>query len=244
MIESTAIHQNMIAKLATRSALDSEDRAAIEALPVYVRDVRASSYLIEEGQQATRCVFLNEGFVYRQKLTTHGARQIVSVQIPGDFVDLQNLFLKRSDHSIQALTGGTIAEIPVDAMRALALGRPGVGRAMWIDALVDASLAREWVLNVGRRDARGRVAHLICEFSVRLQAAGIAEGVNYALPMTQEQIGDATGLTAVHVNRTLRTLTEGGMIGRNGQQITIRDEKALRTLAGFSAGYLHLDQAA
>lgn len=115
---------------------------------------------------------------------------------------------------------------------------------MWIDTLIDASIFREWLLNVGRREAKARVSHLICELARRLELAGLADGAGYVLPMTQEQLADATGLTPVHINRTLKTLETEGLIVRNKRHIQIPDWQRLREAAGFSELYLHVDQLA
>ena len=112
---------------------------------------------------------------------------------------------------------------------------------MWLDTLVDGSIFREWIANVGRRDARTRLAHLLCEFSLRLNVAGLGEQTNYELPMTQEQLADATGLTAVHVNRTLKGLEAEGLIGRsNPRVIQIGDWRKLADVGDFNSNYLHL----
>lgn len=160
----------------------------------------------------------------------------------GDLLDLQHLFLKRADHNVQALTRVESAEIDRDALRALALERPAIGEAMWVDALIDASIFREWVMNIGRRDARSRIAHLICEFAARMDAAGLSSGNRYELPMTQEQIGDATGLTSVHVNRTLKSLAADGLVHREKRYLTFANRERIKAVADFSTLYLHLDQ--
>jgi len=147
-----------------------------------------------------------------------------------------------ADHNVQALTGCELACIPREAIRELILSHPRVGMAMWLDTLVDGSIFREWVVNVGRRDARSRIAHLLCEFARRLEAAGLAAEYRYELPMTQEQLADATGLTPVHVNRILMTLSRDGLIERKRRIVGIPDWEALRRVAGFSETYLHLDQ--
>jgi CRP-like cAMP-binding protein len=122
------------------------------------------------------------------------------------------------------------------------LSNAAVGRALWIDTLIDASIFREWVVNVGRRDSRARVAHLLCEFSLRLQAAGMAENHRYELPMTQEQLADATGLTPVHVNRVLKALEREGLIERaSSKSVLIGDWQRLTTAGDFNRSYLHLD---
>lgn len=235
-----SVLETIIARIQSRSPLSDEDRTAIRALPYVQRHVEPSSYIIREGAHPTRCAFVLSGFCYRQKLTSDGARQIVSIEIPGDFVDLQQLFLDESDHNVQALTGASIAEIDSAALRALALNRPAIGAALWTEVLVGASIFREWIVNIGRRDAHCRVGHLLCEFAVRLDAAHGTSGHAYDLPMTQEQLGDAVGLTPVHVNRVLRSLAQRGLISRDRRQIAILDWDTLRDASDFNPRYLHL----
>jgi CRP-like cAMP-binding protein len=124
-------------------------------------------------------------------------------------------------------------------VRDLAEAFPNVGRAFWTDTLIDSSIFREWVVNVGRRDSRARVAHLLCELSLRMQAAGLADGHRYQLPMTQEQLADAVGLTSVHVNRVLKQLAEEGLISRDRRTIVIEDWRRMRRAGDFNDRYLH-----
>lgn len=236
--------EKLVRKLASRNVLSSEDQNAILALPYVTRTYEPNSYLIREGELAKRyCSFVLSGFAYRQKLTAQGARQIVSLHMPGDILDLQHLFLKLADHNVQALTKLETADVDRDGLRVLATERPAVAQAMWVDALVDASVFREWVMNVGRRNARTRIAHLLCEFATRMKFAGLNNGENFELPMTQEQIGDATGLTSVHVNRTLKLLAEDGLVYRDKRYLSFTDWEHMRSVADFSSLYLHLDQA-
>jgi CRP-like cAMP-binding protein len=234
---------SLVRKLGSRSRLDDEDVAAIMALPYVRRTFEAASYIVREGEPPRkRCSFVVSGYAFRQKLTVQGTRQIVSLHMAGDLLDLQHLFLKRADHNVQALTRLESAEIDREALRALALERPAIGEAMWVDALIDASIFREWVMNIGRRDARSRIAHLICEFAARMDAAGLSIGDRYELPMTQEQIGDATGLTSVHVNRTLKSLATDGLVHREKRYLTFANRERIKAIADFSTLYLHLDQ--
>ena len=149
--------------------------------------------------------------------------------------------LARADHSVQTLTQVEVAVLPQQALRDLAFSRPAIARALWIDTLVDASIFREWVVNVGRRDSRARVAHLLCEFSLRLERAGLAHNHCYDLPMTQEQLADAVGLTSVHVNRVLRQLAEEQLIVRERRSVRIRDWQQMRAAGDFNERYLLLD---
>jgi CRP-like cAMP-binding protein len=232
----------MLRKFETRAPLDDADRAALRALPHRLETVERALYVVREGERPTRSCLIVSGLAIRHKLTAEGARQIVSVHIPGDFVDLDGALLNVADHNVQTLTRCEIAFIPRAAMRELILTRPKVGMAMWVDSLIDASIYREWVANVGRRDARARIAHLLCEFARRVEVAGLAEEYDYELPMTQEQLADATGLTPVHVNRVLMAFAREGLIERNKRHVRIPGWEALRRVAGFSEIYLHLDQ--
>ena len=234
----------LVQKLSTRVSLEEADRAAILALPYARRRHEPQAYLVREGEPTRKyCMFVEAGFAFRQKLNSNGGRQIVSINMAGDFLDFQHLFLNLADHNVQALTRLDVLEVSRAALQEIATTRPRVGRAMWIDALIDASIFREWIMNVGRRDARSRVAHLLCEFALRLEASGIAHGQGYELPMTQEQIGDAVGLTSVHVNRTLKSLTLDGLIHRDRRYVGFESWEKLSAVGDFSALYLHLDQA-
>ena len=159
----------------------------------------------------------------------------------GEFLDLQNSFLGVADHNVQALTRVEVAAIPVAALQKLVTAHPLVGRAMWIDTLIDSAIFREWLVNVGRRDSLSRLAHLLCEFALRLEAAGLGADHRYELPMTQEQLADATGLTPVHINRVLKELGRRGLIERHKRAVAIVDWDGLRHVGDFSTRYLHLE---
>jgi CRP-like cAMP-binding protein len=235
----------VIERLSRSSVLDDADRAAVLALPATERTVQAASYLVREGQPPrSYCSVVASGFAFRQKLTAEGARQIVSLQMRGDFLDLQHLYLSCADHSIQALTLLKVIDVERQALQRLMFDRPAVGRALLIEQLIEASIHREWILNVGRRDARSKVAHVLCEFALRSRSAGLSQAQSYTLPMTQEQLGDAVGLTSVHVNRTIRALVQEGLLRFDRRQLTILDWDRIREVGDFSSLYLHLDQTA
>lgn len=196
--------------------------------------------LVKEGDPAVDCCLLIEGYACRHKTTSNGSRQIVSFQMPGDILDLQHLLLSRADHNVQSISVATVAWVRATDLRKVAHERPGLNEALWRDTLVDASIFREWVVNVGRRDAKARIAHLLCEFAARREKAGLGPLERFELPMTQEQIGDATGLTSVHVNRMLHDLEEVGVIIRNKRMIQITDWGRMCRVADFDLSYLHL----
>jgi CRP-like cAMP-binding protein len=233
--------EKMVKRLERRSPLPEVDRQALLTLPHSIRKLAAGAHIIRDGDPADHCSLLLSGFAYRYKITGEGGRQIISFHVAAEFLDLQNSFLGIADHSVQMLTETEIALIPSAVMQELALTRPALARALWIDTLIDASIFREWVVNVGRRDSRARVAHLLCEFSLRLEAAGLASNHHYELPMTQEQLADAVGLTSVHVNRVLKQLAEEGLIRRDRRSITIEDWGRMRAVGDFNERYLHHD---
>lgn len=233
----------MVRKLEIHTPLQPDDRDLLLSLPHTLRTYDASAYLVREGETPEHCAVLLSGFAFRQKLTGQGMRQIVSIHIPGDAPDFQHLFLDIADHNVQTLTRADVATIPRTALRKLALAHSAIGNAIFVSTLVEGSISREWVLNVGRRDARSRLAHLLCEFAVRLDVIGLSGDQGYELPMSQEQLGDALGLTAVHVNRTIKSLQADGLITRNRRRISFPRWDALRDLADFSTRYLHLEHA-
>lgn len=228
-----------IRKLERLAHLDETDRLAFRALPARMETHSAGSVLVKEGAHATHCALLIDGSACRYKETRNGARQILSFHLPGDFVDLQHMWLTHADHVVQTLTPATVVRVPAEALRALAAQQPRLCQAFWRDTLIDAAIAREWIVNVGRRDATARIAHLVCEYAARREAAGFGPPERFDLPMTQEQIGDATGLTSVHVNRKLHELEELGVIARDRRSLHIRDWPRLARIADFDVVYLH-----
>jgi CRP-like cAMP-binding protein len=197
-------------------------------------------HIVKEGERPSYSCLIISGFAYRYKTLANGGRSISAIQMRGDLVDLQNSLLGLADHSVQALTTCTIAFIHRDDIFKLAENFPNVGFALWYDTLVDGSIFREWIANVARRNAAARVAHLLCEIGVRLEAAGLGDKLHFELPMTQDQLADCTGLTPVHVNRTLRALEASGELSRSQRHVAISDWNKIRATADFSAAYLHL----
>ena len=232
----------MVTKLQMWTWLDDADRDAVLALPHRIRALRAHEFIVRDGDEPRHSCLILSGFAIRHKLTGSGGRQIMSIHMKGDIVDLQNSLLRSADHNVQTLNDVEAAFIPIAAIEEIAVGRPTVGKAMWNETLVDGAIFREWTLNVGRRDARTRTAHLLCEFALRLEVVGLGEQCQYELPMTQEQLADALGLTSVHVNRTLKALAADGLIERTNRSVRIPDWKKLAEIADFDSRYLHLDQ--
>jgi CRP-like cAMP-binding protein len=201
--------------------------------------LEAQSYILREGDRPDRCAVLLQGYAFRHKLTGDGSRQILAINIPGEALDFQNLFLEEADHNVQMLSRGVIADIPRGAIEDLILSHPDVARAILITTLVEASIFREWAVNIGQRDSRSRIAHLLCEFAYRLNAQELNIDGTYELPITQEQLADATGLTPVHVNRVLQALQRERLIERDRRMIRFPSWERLQDVADFNPRYLH-----
>lgn len=242
-VATSHLLERTIRKFARRAPLDAGDRAALRDLAFETKMVEAGRYLVREGEATDSCCLIVSGFACRHKITADGDRQIVSFHIAGDFVDIEGSLLKVADHNIQTIARSEVAFIASKAIVELIDSHPRIARAMWIDTLIDASIYREWVLNLGRRPALQRIGHILCEFARRLELADLGTKDGYQFPMTQEQLADAAGLTPIHVNRTLKQLEASELIVRNKRYIEIPNWERLRAVSGFNELYLHLEQA-
>ena len=230
----------LVRRLSTLADLDADDRSRIAELCKNTRDVPRKSHITKEGDRPKYVHVMLSGWAARYKTLRDGSRQIVDFAIPGDFCDLHVALLSEMDHGIVALTPCCVARIGGDEIAELTSENNRIVRAMWWSTLVDQSILREWVLNVGRRDAYERLSHLLCELHFRMKRVGLVEDGQLALPLTQEELADATGLTAVHVNRTLKRLRSEKLIELGRGMLTILDASALREAAGFDPAYLHV----
>jgi CRP-like cAMP-binding protein len=234
-----ALETPLVAKLETRAPLSAEDRDALNALYADPREMGARRNVIREGDRPDHVHLMVEGWAARYKLLPDGARQITAFLIPGDFCDLHVTILGAMDHSISTLTRSKIAFIPRARMEALT-ERPSLAKAFWWSTLVDEAILRSWIVNIGRRDAYEAIGHLMCELHVRMKNIGLVDGDRFDLPLTQEEIGDALGLTSVHVNRVLQRLRSEDMISLRQGVLTIHDYRRLEEASGFNANYLHI----
>jgi CRP-like cAMP-binding protein len=230
----------IIRKLESIFQLSEEERAAIADLPMQVAEIRSNQDIVREGDRPSRCFALLEGFTCTFKLTGEGKRQILAFGIAGDMPDLQSLHLHVLDASVGTLTRCKVGFIEHEVLHGLCDRFPRVADAFWRETLIEASVFREWMTNVGRRQAYGRIAHLLCELVVRMRAVGLADDHACALPMTQNELADATGMSTVHVNRTLQELRGDKLISLRGERLTVLDWDALKEAGDFDPTYLHL----
>ena len=229
------------AKLETVAWLDDEERQAIAGLCSDARDMEARRNIIREGDRPDHVHLMVEGWAARYKLRPDGGRQITAFLIPGDICDLHVTILGEMDHSIATLTRSKVAYIPRREMDALT-DRPKLAKAFWWATLVDEAVLRAWIVNIGRRDASEAIGHMICELYVRMRNVGLAADHSFELPLTQEEIADALGLTPVHVNRVLQRLRADGLITLKRGALEIHDYGRLQEVSGFNPNYLHIEQ--
>lgn len=230
-------------RLEAFTRLSQDDRAALDRIGRgSVRDVAPRRDLVREGDTPRFVHLILDGWGCRHKTLPDGRRQIVALFIPGDFCDLNIYLLKRMDHNIGAITAMRVAQISRDEVDSLTETRPRVTQALWWHELVSAAVQREWTLNVGQRTAYERIGHLLVELYFRLRAVGLTEGHSFDFPLTQSDVGEATGLTPVHVNRTMKELRKDGLLEMERRRATLPDLDRLIDASMFNAAYLHLDR--
>ncbi len=237
-------HDRLIRKLESIAELSAEEKSAVRSLPLVLKNLPGDTDIVRDGDRPSECCLIVEGFACRYKITPAGKRQIMSFHIPGDIPDLQSLHLRVMDHSVGTLTPCRLAFIPHESLRDLMRRHPRIADAFWRDTLIDAAVFREWMVGIGRRSAYQRIAHLLCEMLVRCRAVGLTEDHAYELPVTQEELGDALGISAVHVNRVLQDLRQDGLIVLRGRYVSTPDWEGLKVAGEFDPTYLHLDRDA
>jgi CRP-like cAMP-binding protein len=227
-------------KLEARSLLTEEERKVILELPFRPLHVQANQDFVQQGQEITHSCFVLEGMVGTFGQNKRGERQITSVFMDGDMIDLNTVVIPQAIADIQALIPSTILQVPHSALRRAAGQYPGIAEAFWRECVIDAAVLNEWVMNVGRRDARSRLAHLLCEIACRSGRKPIEDGFSFPFPITQNQLADMLGLTAVHVNRTLKGLREDRIVDIVHRAVRILNWNRLTQLGEFDPTYLRL----
>ena len=224
-----------------RDALTEEERQVIEKSVAQVRTVPARTPLVRRGDLMNTSALLVEGFACRYLDDREGYRQLVSLHVPGDFVDLHAFPMKRLDHDVATLGPCTIAVYEHRTLATIQERYPRLTRWLWFSTLLDAAIHREWIFRLGRLGAEGRVAHLFCELYARLEMVGLAAEGRFALPATQADVAEACGITGVHVNRVLRIMRERELALFRSGEVRILDHQRLRALAEFDPVYLYGD---
>lgn len=229
----------LAANLGRFGPLLDDDRRAIAALGVTSRRFAAGEDIVVEGDTASNCHILISGQAFRHRTLPDGRRQIMTFHIPGDVCDVEGLLLGM-DHSVSALSACEVALAPHAAMQALLEAHPRVARALWRTTLVDGAIFREWMVGIGRRTAKARIAHLFCEMFTRMRAAGLVEKNRCRFAATQTHLSDALGLSVVHTNRVLQELRGEGLIAFRSGELSVLNWPGLQVAGEFDPNYLHL----
>ena len=230
----------LLRKLRIFAELSSEEVALLNDITRDVRTTSTKRDIISEGAKPEHLHLIVQGWAVRYKVLSDGTRQITAFLIPGDLCDLHVTILEQMDHSIAALTTCRVAWVASDLFDRLTAEHPRLTRALWWGTLVDAAVLRAWIVNLGRRDAYARIAHLLCELHYRMSMVGLTHNDRFDFPLTQSELADATGLTPVHVNRTVQSLRADGLIELSAKALKITDVGALQQAAGFDPAYLHI----
>jgi CRP-like cAMP-binding protein len=232
----------LVQKLESRDTLSTDERQALAAVIMRTRMFRAGELMIREDQVLTESTLILEGFAARTKTLRDGKRQITSVHIGGDFVDLHAFLLKKIDHSIEALTACTVAIVPHRELERITEQHPHLTRMLWLSTVIDAAVHRTWLVAMGRRSAAAQMAHFVCEMFLRLQVIGQTQDRRFRLPLTQMELGDIMGLSSVHVNRVLQDLRGRALLQWQEQVVTILNWDKLSELAEFDPTYLSMQK--
>jgi CRP-like cAMP-binding protein len=234
-------YSRLLYKLERFTTLSSEDRRLIAELPMTVVNFSANQPVCRCGDVSPRCILVLSGFLYGGKLIGgNSRRQITSLHIPGDVAGLQRLHFPELEYSLYALGATVVALLPDCAFKYVLDRSRTLSQAFWRESFLEAAILREWVVNLGRREALARVAHLICELAVRLQAVDLARDGCFSIAWTQMDVADACGISSVHANRVVQELRRRRLIDWDSKQVKIRDWDGLVHTGDFSDSYLQL----
>lgn len=242
-VEGRLLDSPLVMKMEQYRRFSDEDRRLLNDLTSKrQRQYAAREDIAREGDHSADIHIVLSGLACRYKHLENGNRQIMAFLVPGDPCDAEIFILKAMDHSIGTLAPSVVASVSGDVMRDLMLNRPSIALAFWWNTLQDEGILRERIIDEGRREAYGRIAFLIYEILLRMSAVGATKDASFDFPITQNDLADATGMTPVHVNRTLMKLREDGLIATEGKRWTVLNAEGLREAARFEASYLHLDR--
>lgn len=227
--------------LSKYDALTGPEKERLSNIIQFDREVFAEQDIVIAGSEPDRSSLLLSGFAARYKLLANGSRQITSLHVAGDFIDLHAFLLKTMDHGIMAISDCRIAYAHHSDLEAVVAEEPHLTRLLWLNTLIDGAINREWIVAMGRRSKKSHLAHLICELYIRLNTVKLTHGMSFNLPLSQATLSDVLGLSTVHMNRVIQALRQEGVIRWTSQQIEILDWERLAEIAEFDMTYLRLE---
>jgi CRP-like cAMP-binding protein len=233
--------ENFLRGRRRRELTDAEIQALEDAVE-RVERLPARRTTHRRGERVRYSTLLLSGYMCRYMDSSDGYRQLVAYHVPGDFLDLHGYPLQRLDHDVATITTAEIAVVPHERLTVITETMPHLTRLLWFSTLLDAAMHREWIFSMGRLDAVGRLAHFLCETRARMAAIDRVDGDGwFELPLTQQDLGEACGLTSVHINRTIRRLREDGLVEFGERRVRVIDPGRLARIGEFSPDYLYLE---
>jgi CRP-like cAMP-binding protein len=242
MFPTNSALRTLVDRLATLSDLSQDDSAALLALGGEPTRLRGNFDLVSPGQDFEYACLVVGGILARFVQLNDGRRQFTAFHMPGDIADIHRVATPSAGSALQTLNTATVIKVPAKQLRAVALASPAITQAFWAYAAIDAAILTQWAVNIGRRDAKSRLAHFLCEMGVRSEYAGLGSRSEFILEASQSQIGDALGLTSVHVNRTLKSLKQSNIVAVDGRIVRVPSWPTLAAVADFEPTYLQLEQ--
>jgi CRP-like cAMP-binding protein len=231
----------LIRKLKASGDLAPADIDVLKHVRITRRQLDNGEDLVRVGDRMGVSALVVEGMLCRNHVIGGGTRQIMSFHIEGDIPDLQSVFLKHMDHNVTAIGPAVVGLMPHEDLERAFLSSPPLAARLWRETLIDAAIFRQWISNVGGRSALAATAHLLCELVMRAKAVGLVDENNsYKLPLTQQDMADALGISLVHINRTLKKLRELGLAHWEVGRLTVLDWDGLKKTGDFDPFYLHL----
>ena len=202
------------------------------------RSVPPGREIVTEGRPCSTVFLMSEGVAIRYRILRDGNRQIINVLLPGDFAGMTSCRFDTALFSIKTLTHALVHPIPLPRLASLIDTQPQLAAHLFWSSANDTAVISEHLIAVGRRTATERVAHFLLELLTRLRQIGLAENDTFRLPLTQEIIGDALGLSVPYVNRVLHQLQDEGLVLIKNQRFEVRNVDELAALADFRQDYL------
>jgi len=233
----------LVRKLANFAPLTAEDQRILRGVGSSHESFAPGARIIGEGEVPRSVFVVTEGVACRYRDMPDGRRQIMTFLLPGDLCDMHVFLVKAMDHSIAAISPVRLAGVSRDTVLDLLFNRPRIAAALWWSSLQEEAILRERIVALGRRNAHGRIAYLLCEILWRCEAVGLELDRAVSLPLSQVDLADTLGLTPVHVNRVLKQLRNSGLIMLANRMLTVLDLPRLQAMAGFDSSYLHLGGA-
>ena len=214
--------------------LTEAERQSLAGLEDQDRTFKRGTVVISENAASRELYVVRKGWLHSSVVLGNGSRQIMRFHFQGDIVGLPLLAFADSPETVTAVTEVILAPFSRERLAALIGDHPRLGALILGLAVAERVMLADRLASIGRTPARARVGALLCEIFARMRQLGAAEDEDgLQLPLTQEDIGDATGLTAVHVNRMMRGLAEDRIIGRRNSHVKLLDEKRLIAESNF-----------